>query len=371
MNSDKNKICTELTVKNRIQETSDAVSLVLDVPPELKDKFKYRAGQFVTFFLTVNGEELHRSYSLASSPDFDNDFKVTIKLVSGGKASSYLVHTVKIGDALKTTPPAGVFVLPEPMLTPNLVCYAAGSGITPVISILKSALVKNSNANALLLYQNRNEKSIIFENELKQLQNKFHGRLHVQHILSQPQKTWLGHVGRINQLFLKEHIPQVYLEGNALHILCGPDDFMNSILTSLHALGVDKKNIMKESFTAGASTKSAEGESYILDEGSIIIGDAMSASEPETIEAMIDGTLHSVAYQKNRSVLDCLLDAGLNPPYSCLNGACMACIAKVEKGVVFQNDMGILSDDNVDANECLTCQAFPAAKTVKVNYDPA
>lgn len=379
MSTDKTKVCHELTILERIQETEDTVSLVLDVPRTPGAKFNYRAGQFVTFFMDINGEEIRRSYSLASSPDYDRHFKVTIKLVPGGKGSTYLTQNAKVGQKLWTTPPAGHFCLPLECKKQKIGLFAAGSGITPIISIIKSALKQDSQNECFLFYQSRFDNQIIFQKELDKLEKEFSPRLKIVNIISRPSASWQGLSGRVDATKIKDFLTRHSLGIQTLHYICGPNEFMNVIENTLLELHVDKKNLHKEAFSVSthaapessqSSTSTGTGQSFTLDEGVILIGDKSALSAPSTIEAIIDGETHTVKYNKDsETVLDCLLRADLSPPYSCLDGACMACIAKIKEGLVYQKDMGILSDDNIDAGECLTCQARPASTNVKIHYE--
>lgn len=365
---EKNKLCHELKVIKKIHETEDTISLVFDIPTDLRSKFRYRAGQFVTLFLNVSGsEEIRRSYSLSSSPDVDSEFKISVKLVPSGRGSNYLVHNVKVGDTLWVTPPAGHFCLPNlsEMTSPtHFLFYAAGSGITPVISLIKSALKTMPQARCGLFYQSRNESNIIFRAELDNLRDQFKNKFQVDYALSNAKPSWSGLHGRVSSQMLREFLLRQNMPANALHFVCGPEGFMNEVLNSLSAAGVNKTAVIKESFSIPT-----EKNHVSLPTDVILIGDQISSEIPETIEAIIDGESHSVKYSEGKTVLDCLLDANLNPPYSCMDGACMACIAKVETGLVYQNELGILSDDNVAARECLTCQAKPISKVVKIHYE--
>ncbi|OFZ18904.1 MAG: hypothetical protein A2Z20_12405 [Bdellovibrionales bacterium RBG_16_40_8] len=377
MSLDKTTVCHELKILKKIQETNDTYSLVLEVPRTTGGKFLYKAGQFITFFLNIDGHELHRSYSLASSPDYETEFKVAIKLMPEGKGSAYLISKTSVGDKLWATPPAGAFCLPLNIEKHKLVFYAGGSGIAPIISMIKSALKTSRTCECVLLYQSRDENQIIYKAELDNLIKEFAPRLKVEHTISRPDINWPGLKGRTDKALLKGFLQRNEAGVSAIHFLCGPEGFMQAIETGLIDMNVEKSNIKKESFTVRPSIASASHlaggdastKDLTLDEDAVIIGDRSKLSSPETIEATIEGKTHIVPYKKDKTVLECLMNAGLNPPYSCLDGACMACIAKIESGLVYQDDMGILTEDNLDANECLTCQARPASKKVKVTYE--
>ncbi len=375
MSLDKNKLCVPLKVIERVNESSDSVTLVLEIPKDNELKFRYRAGQFVTFFLDINGKEIHRSYSLCTSPDYDQKFAVTVKRVPGGKGSTFLTEQTRVGDILWTTPPAGRFVLPEKITEQKLVFFAAGSGITPIFSLIKTAL-KTTNLPCVLFYQNRSEDSVLFRAALDALAQTLPNRLHVTHVLSSPSSGWQGLSGRAHQGMIREFLVRYKIGIRSLYFLCGPDGFMETVTSTLKPMGVESTKIIQESFaasatpitpTSGLSSEKAGAAPDLTDK--VTIGDLSSLATPEQIEAVVDGETKIVRYKGTSSILETLLDAGLNPPYSCMDGTCMACMAKVEKGLVYQADPGILCDDNIDAGECLTCQARPAAKTIRINYE--
>ncbi len=376
MTLDKTKLCSPLKISERIAESTDTVTLVLDIPKDVEAKFRYRAGQFVTFFLDLNGEELHRSYSLCTSPDFDTTFAVTVKRVPGGRGSTYLTESARVGDVLWTTPPAGRFVLPEKVSEQKFAFFAAGSGITPIFALVKSAL-RATNVPCVLFYQNRTEDSVIFRSALDELAATSNGRFSVTHVLSNPGAEWSGLRGRAHHAMIRDFLVRNQVGIRSLYYMCGPDGFMETISSTLKSMNVDSAKIIQESF-ATSVTPSASNEATANSETTseapdltdkVTIGDLASAGRAEQIEAVIDGETHVIPYKGNASILETLLDAGLNPPYSCMDGACLACLAKVEKGLVYQADPGILVDDNIEARECLTCQARPASKTIRVSYE--
>jgi ring-1,2-phenylacetyl-CoA epoxidase subunit PaaE len=252
---------------------------------------------------------------------------------------------------------------------------------------LIKTVLKTSSTSCALFFQNRDENSILFRRELDELAQKYTGRFSVMHMLSQPSAEWSGLKGRCSVLSLHHFLKASGLEGQTLHFLCGPEGFMKTVTSTLTDRGVDKKLVHSENFGTGAehvasltasvsdgdgsisaTTATADDKVPALGGSETWIGDKAARANPTEIEATIDGETHTVAYKGGASVLETLLEAGLNPPYSCMDGACMACMGKVESGLVYQKDQAILSDDNVEAKECLTCQARPAAKKVKINY---
>jgi len=356
-----------LKIAKRVQETPEAVSFVFEIPAEMKSEFNYQAGQFVTLFMDINGESLNRSYSLCSSPIVDNEFKITVKKVSGGKGSTYLCEQVKEGQVLRVTRPAGHFFKPS-LASTQYFFIAAGSGITPTYSILKTVLTANEENQVHLLYCNRNEESIIYAKEIEEWQKKFGARLHVHHLLSQPSSAWKGERGRFSEAWLK-NIFALHKNNKMAHeyYLCGPDGFMDGAALSLTNLGIDKSQIRRESFAVGLTTVKAPD----LPSDWTYIGDkAQGKSESGGhLTAVVQGETFECEVQPDQTILEALIEAGANPPYSCMDGACMACLAKVQDGLCYQKDPGILADENIDNRETLTCQARVLSRNVKVSYD--
>ena len=359
-----------LKVLKRIQETPEAVSLVLEIPEALKKQFTYTAGQFVTFFLTVNGERLNRSYSLSSSPSVDTEFKVTVKMVPNGRGSTFLCQDTSVGDILATTPPAGQFFKPslEPRGT-HYYLFAAGSGITPIFSIMKTVLKASSMNHVTLVFCNRDEDSIIYRRELDQWAKEYATRLDVIHTLTKPGPGWTGHTGRISPALISEVIDMPASGPTAReYYLCGPTEFMQTVKNSLLENGVDKDLIRIEDFGIDLHKPPAV-PGVKVESNWTLIGPADSNDGPEKIICELNGETTEVAAKPGQNILETLLEAGLQPPYSCMDGACMACMGKIIEGRVYQEDPGILMEDNIKKCESLTCQAKPLSRIVKVSYD--
>lgn len=360
------QLAKPLRVKERIQETPEAVSLVLEIPADLKGKYHYQAGQFVTFFLNIGGEQLARSYSLASSPVTDPDFKITVKKVPGGRGSNFLCEQVKAGDTLMTTPPAGLFFRPSlEAKGMHYFLFAAGSGVTPVYSIMKTVLSASPLNHVTLVYGNRNEDTIIYQKEIETWAQKHPAQLDVIHVLSKPGFNWPGRRGRIDRTFLCELLEMPHSGPPAReYYLCGPIEFMHVVRNTLLENGVAKELIKEENFGVAVHKPGpAVKDSWTF------IGPDQVAEAPEKIIAQINGEVFEVAAVSGKSVLETLLENGAQPPYSCMDGACMACLGKVQEGRVYQEDPGILSDDNIANCETLTCQAKPLSRVVKISYD--
>jgi len=367
------KLSHELVVSEKIQETPDAYSFRLAIPKQLEEKFKYRAGQFVTLFLNVNGEDLRRSYSLCTSPEYDGTFQITVKQVEGGRGSNHLALKIQQGDILKVSPPQGTFFQPlETNKGAEYFLFSAGSGITPTFSILKEVLSSDTSARVFLFFANRDEDHIIYKSELSNLEEKFGDQLVITHRLTKPKSQETATYGRCNPGMIKNFVEihrQQSVSPKQAYI-CGPEGFMSSVSEGLKNYGFDEKEIRTESFKSVTSVPSSESAEEPEDVDGVIIGDpaAASSSSPKIV-ALINGEQIEIDADPELSVLENLINNGKNPPYSCMDGACMACMAKVTAGKVIQDDFGILTEENVEDREALTCQARPLSATVNIDYD--
>jgi 3-ketosteroid 9alpha-monooxygenase subunit B len=340
--------CVSLRVAEVIRETYDACSLVFEIPDELAARFRYQAGQFLSFKIPHEGMVLTRSYSLASAPGVDPAPKVTVKRVDDGRVSNWLNDSVKPGDALPVVPPAGLFLLND--RTRPVTLFAGGSGITPCISIIKTALIAGQR-RLRLVYANRDERSIIFREELAALAERHPDRLTVVHSLDD----------RDGFLDLKkvEHHAVDCLEGD--FYLCGPGVFMDLVERALAALHVPGEQIHIERFVSppDPGQKAADAAA---DDGEV------SHVAPESITVVIDGAEHQVAYQADQRVLEAVRAAGQEPPFSCEEGYCSCCMAKLVSGKVRMAVNDCLTPDLIDEGWVLTCQAVCISRNVKIEY---
>ena len=341
-----------------------AVSFRLKIPEDLKTKFAYHSGQFLNIVLDINGEKVQRSYSFSSSPIADMYPQITIKRVSGGVASNYIIDAIEAGDFIETSIPLGRFFDPfeskgEPM---HYVLFAAGSGITPIYSILGTLLETDPKNKVTLLYSNKSPETTVFRADLERLQVKYGANLVVEHFLTSE-----------NTKISADRIKEV-LEANkdatlkTTSYLCGPNEYMDTIETTLLSNKFDKSQIHRESFVFEPKPMTtAPGEAATpLKTGTVNIG--YHAPTEGVVKATIDGKICEVTTQANESVLDALLRVGHNPSFSCMAGSCMACIARVSEGEVFQPDTGVLSDDQVKDGYTLTCQCKTMSANVELEY---
>jgi len=340
--------CVTLRVARVVRETHDSSSLVLEVPPELAERFRYRAGQFLSFKIPFEGVVLTRSYSLSSSPEVDSEHKVTVKRVDEGRISHWLNDNVKEGDSLPVVPPAGLFVLNDK--SRPVTFFAGGSGITPCISLIKTALV-TTQRRLRLVYANRDQRSIIFADELDELAGKHPGRLETIHSLDD--RDGFLDVKRV------EHYAVDALEGD--FYLCGPSVFMDLAERALAALHVPGEQVHIERFVSPPDPQQAAAAAAAL-------AAEPSEGSPEAVTVVLDGKTHEVPYQPDERVLAAARRAGLEPPFSCEEGYCSCCMAKLAEGTVRMVTNDCLTPDLLEEGWVLTCQSVCTSRKVKVEY---
>lgn len=327
-----------LTVADVIDETADTRSFVLEIPPPLAPNFAYAAGQFCTFRATIAGAPVVRCYSMSSSPDTGDPFTVTVKRVPGGAMSNWMNDTLARGDTVEVLPPAGLFVL-RAAETPIL-AFAGGSGITPILSIIKTAL-RTTTREIELVYANRNIESVIFADTLAELQARSGGRLSVHHHLDS-EKGFLDTAACAALVGERTH---------ADFYVCGPVLYMDVVQAALESGGRDRGRLFIERFDLPA--ESAAGD----------------ASETESIVIRLDGRKHTLAYEPGDTILDAARRAGLKPPFACQAGNCATCMAFLAEGTATMRANNALTADEVREGWILTCQAIPVSREVIVEYD--
>ncbi|MGI4886827.1 MAG: 1,2-phenylacetyl-CoA epoxidase subunit PaaE [Janthinobacterium lividum] len=351
-----------LVVKSVTRETPDCVSVAFDVPAELREAFRYAPGQYLTLRRTHGGEELRRAYSLCSSP-LDGEWRVAIKQVPGGRFSSLVVgEGLRPGDRLDVLPPQGRFTPPalHPAQAKRYVLFAAGSGITPVFSIAKTVLLTEPHSHVYLVYGNRGRNSIIFKEAIEALKNKFLHRLSVYHVLSREQGDADLLFGRIDRektaQLLQKFIPAAGIDEC---FICGPEEMILGVKEALAAAGVAPEKIHFELFATGAP-QAARGPGR----------PAGTDDQKSQVTVRLDGRAYRLGMSYyGDTVLDAALAAGADAPYSCKNGMCSTCRARVTEGTAAMDVNYSLSDDEVARGYVLTCQARPTAAQVAVDFD--
>lgn len=326
-----------LAVAGIVQETPDARSFIFRLPPGLRTQFQYKAGQFLTFEIPWNGMTIRRSYSLASSPETDPWPKVTVKRVKAGRASNWFNDVLKVGDTLRVLPPEGRFILKAGEKQRPLVLLGGGSGITPVLSLLKSALLTTSR-DVQLVYANRDAESVIFRDELDMLARIFGRRLQIQHHLD-------NESGFLTTESLKLRLATAV---GADFYVCGPTPFMDAVEMALEQLGVQHSDRFIERFSSpiDADRRVAAPEAP-----------AVSGGVPATFELKMDGETRVVPYKQGVTLLQAATAAGVTAPSSCEDGYCGCCMAFKRSGDVRMDTHEALTEADIRKGWILPCQA--------------
>jgi 3-ketosteroid 9alpha-monooxygenase subunit B len=326
-----------LQVKHVVRETPDAVSLVLGVPSCDADRFRYRAGQFLTVRVQLNGEEYRRCYSMSSSPA-EADLRITVKRDRDGVVSNWLNDTAVAGTRLDAAPPEGRFVLAD--TDRELVAYAGGSGITPVFSLIHSALVATPR-RARLFYANRDRASVIFDEALTKLVAGHDDRLVLRHHLDEQR-------GVVSAADIAAFSAEA---GDADYYICGPGPFMDTVEAAVLAAGVPRERVHLERFSVAPMP----------------VPDADVVTEEVTIK--VGRQTVTVPYRAGNTLLQTARMAGLRAPSSCETGSCGTCMAQVTKGSARMINNDALDDDEVADGWVVTCQSLPTSRTVSVVYE--
>jgi 3-ketosteroid 9alpha-monooxygenase subunit B len=335
----------ELRVARVVDETHDARSFVFEIPPDVSERFAYRAGQYLTFEVPLGGETLMRCYSLASSPERGEGHKVTVKRVEGGRGSNWFHDHVVVGSVLRVMPPLGRFVLrddPAPLLF-----FAGGSGITPVISLIKCAL-ETTERRMRLLYANRDARSVIFRAELESLAREHPNRLELVH-----------HLDDASGFVTPERVRAARAGFEAAeHYLCGPGPFMATVEASLLAADVPAPRIHIERFEVPEEHS-----------GTGVTDAAPTEGLPSEIVVHLDGKTHRVPYTAGQTLLAAVRAAGLSAPFACEEAFCGSCAAKCIRGEVVLDRNDVFSADELGEGWILTCHGRPASAECEISWD--
>ncbi len=350
-----------LRVKDIYKETDDCSVITFDVPLELSKEFQFRQGQHLTLKADLEGEDTRRSYSLCSGPT-DGDWKVAVKQILGGKFSTYVNQVVRAGDHIEVMAPSGNFgVECQPLEAKNYLFFAAGSGITPVLSMVKAHLAAEPKSTCKLFYVNKTAKSIIFKEELEQLRNKYFGRFEINYFLTKERRDIALFNGRFDDEKMAV-LTKTFIDVPDTNevFLCGPEKMVNYVSEYLVNAGLPKENVHFELFVTG------------LSEEDIARQERLAQQNVEGTEVVIvdGGKEFSFTMTKEYdNILDAALGAGADLPFACKGGVCSTCKCEVIDGAVEMKVNYALSDKEVSQNLVLSCQAVPTTDKVKVDFD--
>lgn len=348
----------DLRVKDVVHETRDAITIVFEQPAN--EPVKYKSGQFLTLIAPLGGKDVRRAYSLCSSPFVDQDLAVTVKRVENGAMSNWLADNLKPGASLRVMEPMGQFT--TEFKTENkrhLIMFAGGSGITPMMSIIKSTLTQEPDSIVSLIYCNRDVDSIIFRDELARWETRFEGRLHVIHVLDNAPMNWQGYSGLLNHDMLTrlfERIPDWGIE-RTTYLMCGPEGMMKNVESLLALQNIPKEKIFKESFVQGTIDKEQKKEEAAAD---------TSERKAREVTIRYDGQEYRILVPPDKAILETALDQGIDLPYSCQSGLCTACRGKAISGKVRLDEEEGLSQSERAEGYVLTCVGHPVTDDVVI-----
>ncbi|AOR28354.1 flavodoxin reductase [Formosa sp. Hel1_33_131] len=342
-----------LKIKSILRQTDKAVSITFEVPTTLKTEYTFTAGQYITLKTVIDAKEVRRDYSLSSSPQSES-LTVTVKEIEGGVFSSHANRQLKTGDTLEVGTPNGRFVYDSETNKANtIVAFAAGSGITPIMSIARTVLETKTDSTFVLIYGNKSPKETIFHEEILKLQTLYTDRFKVQFIYSETDEegALFGRIdsGNVNYI-LKNNIT---VDDSQKFYLCGPEGMINSVNSILTEKGIEASQILFELFTASAvkstSTSTNEGESEVT--------------------ILVDEEEMTLVMSQKQTILEAALANDIDVPYSCQGGVCSSCICRVTEGTATMRQNNILTDNEVAEGLVLSCQAEPTSSTIKVDFD--
>ncbi|MCV9386308.1 ferredoxin--NADP reductase [Reichenbachiella ulvae] len=341
----------KLKVIRIVRETPDAITLFFKQP--LLWKLKYSAGQYLTVLVNLDGGVERRCFSLNSAPEIEKELSITVKNTQDGRVSHYLYNFVKEGDKVKVLHPQGEFkITPDPSMKRHIVLFGGGSGIAPLMSILKTILYFEDKSMVSLFYGNRDEESIIYSEELKDIKFDYQNRLNLIHILEDPGESRDCYKGRVQRTQVPELLRMVpkFPFGHTYCYICGPTGMMIEAIAGLKLAGVPDSNVFVERYVNADSANEAKAAGALL--------------QNRELKLIHQGKTHSVTVKANRSILNAALDKGMELPFVCKDGICGSCKAQCQSGEVFMREDNILSDDEIAQNIVLTCISHPVTNNV-------
>ena len=349
-----------LQVTDVTRETADAVSIGFLVPPELTEEYRYKQGQYLTLRFHFDGEDIRRSYSICSAPHEVGELRVAVKKVKGGRVSTFINENTTLGDMIEVMTPMGTFTSQmNPTNKKHYVLIAGGSGITPMLSILKTVLFAEPESKVTLLYANNDEQSVIFRKTIDELAIAYKESIKVLYVLDKPPSNYpllLTGIMTVEKLMgLVENYVGLNLDNE--FFICGPTPMMDNAMTVLKKLQIPEERIHIEYFAAPATTQEKTEEVLLAQNAHAVITK--------------DGDEYEVDMLPNETILEAAMRKGLDAPYSCQSGTCATCRAKLIEGNVHMKTSFALTKHDLEAGFILTCQARPLTDTLVVDYDQA
>ena len=332
--------------------TSNSVALTFEIPSNLQDTFSYIAGQYITLKHNHNGEELRRAYSISSAPS-SGKLTVGIKKVPNGTFSVYANESIASGDTFEVMPPEGRFIFEADNTKKNIAAFAAGSGITPIMSIAQTVLESHPENTFVLVFGNQTPDETMYLSKIQELQQQYTDRFVVQHLYSRSQEdnALFGRIETSTVNFItKNKFKEVDFDA---FYLCGPEEMINTVSDTLKKNGVSEDKILFELFT------SSDTEDTLVE----------NLDGKTQVEVLVDDETFHVSMDKKELILDAVLKQDIDAPYSCQGGVCSSCIARVTEGKAEMVKNQILTDGEIAEGLILTCQAHPLTPTLKVDYD--
>lgn len=357
-----------LEVTNIVSETDQSKSIYFNVPAELKEDFSFKAGQYLTLKFEIDGTEVRRAYSICVSP-LEGNLGVNVKRVNKGLVSNHINDNLQVGHQIEVMVPDGKFTIDlNDNFKRDFYFFTSGSGITPVISMIKTILEEEPKSRCYLCYGNRNEDSIIFKNELESMSEKYKGQFVLQHTLSRPNKekagglkgmfskgkiSWQGWQGRIDGPMIDRFLTDNPKQGKETHyFVCGPGAMIDTIIDYLEGKGIGSDRLHTEHFAA------AVAPSMDIDSG--------VASK---VTVHLSGETYEVSVPSNKTILDVLIEEKIDAPYSCTSGACSTCMGKIISGKITMDACYALDDSEVEEGYLLVCQCRAVSPEVELTFD--
>jgi ring-1,2-phenylacetyl-CoA epoxidase subunit PaaE len=357
----------DLQVANITPEAAGAVAITLQVPAALQSGFNFKAGQFLTLRATIDGNDVRRSYSISSSENSylkNGTLEVGIRPVQGGVFSNWAATQLKVGDVLRVMPADGRFVVQRPRAI-HRVGFAAGSGITPILSILATTLEQQAESKFTLVYGNRRMDSVMFNEALQDLKDRYPNRLTLIHVLSRQAQEVPLLEGRIDETKVKEIVNSLLPAASMDEVfICGPEAMIEATEKALLEVGVPARNIRTERFTSPTlEALPADARKQV------VLGQPAESKGDVALTVVLDGKRHQMQMSATDKILDVALAAGLDLPYSCKGGVCCTCRAKVMQGSVVMEKNFTLENWEAEQGFVLSCQAKPTSKEVVMSFD--